>query len=264
MNKTEKIMKATIAVGFANKYYTLWRIWLIEEQKFFGTVTRTYYEYVQNLSYSREEAIKKARKHLKPHQSTVKVDTSLRGKTQSWYSSDSIEYREDIMLFGKYQKQDFETVLENDLDYLLWYYNATKNTEKFSEILEDLLVVKGYLKTYKGELMTRDEYEKAIEQEKLDSMIKGHFYEEKERLDLTLTLMKHFTFNGYYGLVDVQIFKDEFNREFTYLGTSPVDINQGDSAVITGTISHDEYREKPQTKIKRVKMKTSLQEVDMK
>jgi hypothetical protein len=107
------------AIGFANKFYTLWSIntepvyTTDSNGKHWLTGHNTRYTYHKNISFDLEKA-----KELYP---TLSVSEDLRGKTNSWVSADK---KEDlcphIMKFGKYYGRDVNELIEVDFQYLLW------------------------------------------------------------------------------------------------------------------------------------------------
>ena len=71
------------AIGFTNKYYTLWEIW--EEHRPLGngrSYVITHYNYIKNISFDRETAISKYPE--------LPIDETLRGHTRSWNSTKEV------------------------------------------------------------------------------------------------------------------------------------------------------------------------------
>ena len=69
----------TTAIGFANKYYTLWQI--SEDKQNLGNgrfSIVTHHTYIKNISFDRQTAIEKYPDAI--------IDETLKGKTQSWDS----------------------------------------------------------------------------------------------------------------------------------------------------------------------------------
>lgn len=106
------------AIGFSNKFYTLWSIdtepvyttdaygknWLT------GYYTR--YTYHKNISFDLEKA-----KALHP---TLEVQEDLRGKTESWTTENKEDLCPQIMKFGKYYGKDINELLDQDFQYIIW------------------------------------------------------------------------------------------------------------------------------------------------
>ena len=102
------------AIGFSNKYYTLWHI--EEETRPLGNGCNyviTHYTYIKNISFDKETALAKY--------PNATLDESLRGKTASW-SSQPKEVWDNVNCyrFGRYK---YEVIGLSDLTYLEWYWN---------------------------------------------------------------------------------------------------------------------------------------------
>jgi uncharacterized protein (DUF3820 family) len=106
------------AIGFANKYYTLWSIdkepvYITDAYgKHWLTGYNTRYTYHKNISFDLEKA-----KALYP---TLEVQEDLRGKTDSWTTENKEDLCPQIMKFGKYYGKDINELLEQDFQYLVW------------------------------------------------------------------------------------------------------------------------------------------------
>ena len=106
------------AIGFANKFYTLWSI---DRQPIYTTDCNgthwltgynTHFTYHKNISFDLEKA-----KTLHPN---LEVQEDLRGKTSSWTSENREDLCPQIMKFGKYIGFDINDLLEKDFQYLVW------------------------------------------------------------------------------------------------------------------------------------------------
>ena len=95
----------TTAIGFSNKYYTLWQI--EEETRPLGNGCNyvvTHYYYIKNISFDKDKALAKY-----PNAS---LDENLRGKTASWSSRPKEVWTNvDVFRFGKYK---FEKSKDNN------------------------------------------------------------------------------------------------------------------------------------------------------
>ncbi len=106
------------AIGFANKFFTLWSIDTEPVQttdaygKHWLTGYNTRYTYHKNISFDLEKA-----KALYP---TLEVQEDLRGKTNSWTTENKEDLCPQIMKFGKYYGKDINELLEQDFQYLVW------------------------------------------------------------------------------------------------------------------------------------------------
>jgi len=123
----------TYAIGFANKFYTLWSI--TEETKPLGngrSYMITHYMFIKNISFEKEVAMKKY--------PNIPVVENLRGKTASWYTTKEVWDNVDTFRFGKYKYDKIETV--NDLAYIAWYWNQIDGEHK--AYVSDILKTNGY------------------------------------------------------------------------------------------------------------------------
>lgn len=125
----------SLKIGFSTQYYTLWDVVTSKEftqgNKFYNV---THFNYIQNLSYSEKEAIKKASDmgciDLVP-------DEELKGKSASFMTKDKPVYEEWEFNRGKYENKDIRIC--DDLGYLKWYFeNNFKGNNEFviNRILE--------------------------------------------------------------------------------------------------------------------------------
>lgn len=106
------------AIGFANKYFTLWSIdtrpvyTTDSNGKHWLTGHNTYYTYHKNISFDLEKA-----KSLYP---TLEVQEDLKGKTNSWVTENKEDLCPQIMKFGKYYGRDINELAEQDFEYIIW------------------------------------------------------------------------------------------------------------------------------------------------
>ena len=120
---------AITAIGFANKYYTLWNI--TEESKPLGNGHNyivTHYNYIKNISFDKETALAKYPEAI--------LDENLRGKTISWESTKEVWDNVDVFRFGKYKYQNIKET--NDLNYTAWYWDQVDGDHK--------IFISGFLK----------------------------------------------------------------------------------------------------------------------
>ena len=125
-------MGTITAIGFTNKYYTLWEI--SEETKPLGngiSYIVTHYNYIKNISFDKETAISK-------YPNAV-IDENLRGKTQSWESKKEVWDNVDTFRFGKYRG---EKITGSDISYLEWYWDQVDSEHK--DYVSKILVENGY------------------------------------------------------------------------------------------------------------------------
>lgn len=126
------------AIGFTNKFYTLWEI--TEETRPLGNGHNcivTHYNYIKNISFDKETALAKYPNAI--------FDDNLRGKTISWESTKEVWDNVDVYRFGKYK---YEKIDNRELNYLAWYWNNIYE-EDHKKFVEDVLTANGYeIRTY--------------------------------------------------------------------------------------------------------------------
>jgi len=234
-------MKPTI--GFTNKYYTLWKVskpYSVDNGYF--TETKQDYQYIQNLSYDFEVAKQKMTEQYGERKWDINLE--VRGKSKSFSKSLSIKYNEGVFLFGQYKGSSFDEV--NDFDYKQWYWEATKDTEKFSQKLHDELQLIGGIVMWKDEWVTLNSFEKIIDNliDAIDRNMyeSGLFHTEGERVTLDLVFQSHTTKQTSFGLMSKYHFVDKNTyRNYFYEGSRNIDIKPNDLVTITGTIKHVSY-----------------------
>lgn len=122
-----------MAIGFTNKFYTLWEI--TEETRPLGNGHNyivTHYTYIKNISFDKETALAKYPNAI--------FDDSLRGKTRSWESTKEVWDNVDVYRFGKYK---YEKIDNRDLNYLAWYWDNIY-VEDHKKFVENVLTANGY------------------------------------------------------------------------------------------------------------------------
>jgi hypothetical protein len=120
-------MSTIKAIGFANKYYTLWSI--TEQNQYVTDINGnswlsgvyTVFQYHKNISIDLEKT-----KILHPD---LEIWEDLRGKTSSWLKKSEKNLCPNIIDFGKYYKYTVESILEIDFNYLIWLCDNRSNTE---------------------------------------------------------------------------------------------------------------------------------------
>ena len=122
------------AIGFANKFYTLWQI--SEETKPLGngrSYVITHYTYVKNISFDKETALAKY--------PGATLNENLHGMTRSWDSAPKEVWDNvDTFRFGKYA---YTKIADNtDTNYIAWYWEQISNEHK--EYVGSVLKSRGY------------------------------------------------------------------------------------------------------------------------
>ncbi len=131
------------AIGFANKFYTLWSIDTnpVYTTDSYGqhhlTGHDTRYTYHKNISFDLDKA-----KALYPD---LEVREDLRGITTSWTSENKEDLCPQIMKFGKHYGKDINELLEQDFQYLVWLYENSRHSSNGKYVM-GLPKIQEYLK----------------------------------------------------------------------------------------------------------------------
>lgn len=108
----------TLKIGFANKYYTLWRLSeRLVDTPCGGSEVVKEYTYVKNISMDEETA--------KSKYPNIEYDETLKGKTGSFTiyekpKQQKVGYAPNVYHFGKYKGESFEEA--GDVSYAVWYW----------------------------------------------------------------------------------------------------------------------------------------------
>lgn len=167
------------AIGFAEKYFTLWNICKKDVQCSTYVDHQTICQYIKNISMD------EAKVHeLYPG---VEIDWNLKGH-HTFIASSVKEWDNTKFLFGKYQGNKIDE--STDYDYMQWYYDAGIPDES-KAIIEAILTQNGYVKSG-NRLITDAEY----------NQIKAYEAEEAEQMEQVKNGECHFEsnidYNGYY------------------------------------------------------------------
>jgi hypothetical protein len=160
-----------LAIGFTNKYFTLWDIQSSPQysQDSHGHVTLTHtsviYTYLQNLSMTESEAIAKAKAKGCVN---LEVDKELFGRNESW----SVIHKGYCFLpddlcplftFGKYEGTKILNC--TDIQYLLWFFSKTN-----SRYAKMILLQNGYVEL-NNHIYTKAQFEEIQESRKAKELM---------------------------------------------------------------------------------------------
>ena len=159
-----------LAIGFAEHYFTLWRITYMRERVAPGCVQeKTYFDYIKNISHDENTAFAKY--------PDAKYDPNLRGKTRSWSSSPKEVWTDvDTFRFGKYKYRKIDEV--NDIGYTKWYYCAASDEEHKKYVLS-FLTRFGYT-LYNGEIISNEEFERIKQEEENANSVENEMISSAE------------------------------------------------------------------------------------
>lgn len=248
-------------IGFTNEYYTLW---LAHDERvhikngFYSVVT--FYKYIQNLSKQVNEAVSKVMdRYSIENIEDVNIDTDLRGEDHIKYLHYKPTDFPHLFQFGKYECMPIN--ISEDGEYIKWYICVCEN-EKSVNVAKARILELNYklysLKDGSVEYLTPDQYECKVreitEHLRIDNLLNGYHFEDKERVELELREIDSFTFEGVYGTTWVITFESKCGKLFKYIGRSCFDIPQDQFIKVKATINHSEYQGKLETKLQRIKL----------
>jgi len=121
------------AIGFANKFYTLWEV--TKDTVYYNNGRHeeiTKCNYIKNISFDKETAMKAY--------PGVEFDESLKGHTRSWESVKIIWDNVNTFRFGKYSGMKIDDVYNNS--YLEWYWNNIYGDHR--DYVSSVLESRGY------------------------------------------------------------------------------------------------------------------------
>jgi len=269
MSATKNTPIKGLKIGFANKYFTLWiisepyRVYTSKESFYW----RTDYTFIKNLSLDKDRAVKKAIEYNRGHE--VSIDMDLRGKGSFWTSSNSEKAPEDLTVFkfGKYRGKKFTEV--DDVNYISWYIEQISDLTPEGTILQNDVNYKPYMickrilekagYVYENYRWISPEWQKSKKEEEA---MNGHHFENGARVDLTVTILRIYSYEGYDQYTGRDFWttiltcKTDDDKIVKYVGGSPFcgDGSEGETFKIKATIKHTTYKDKNETRIQRVKV----------
>lgn len=209
------------AIGFTNKYYTLWDI--SDPQPMYNGSNKigekVYHLFLQNLSFDLEKAQERF-KEITGADEAPEADPNLKGTGRSFWSFDKYDQEEEdhsTFPFGKYVGQKISEC--EDVSYLEWFYGQTMDHDdhvvnrlkEFDRVVE-----------FNGVWILKKDYCRKSIDYTLENGKRGYHETAGERVELTLMLVNSFSFEGAFGWVWVHQFIDSKNRLFTYMGSGDI------------------------------------------
>jgi len=235
-------------IGFSNVYYTLWDV---EKEDVYITVnnehrksgTNIKYTYYQNLSKFLDKANEKFL--TLTGENAPKPDETLNGKSNSFSLFEKSEiYNKGEFNFGKYAGQLIINC--TDYKYLLWCLSSDSIYNEDKENAKTVLLSNGYVENLnKTGICTVDELNNQIEQNKKalyeKSLIRGFNFNDKEKIELDVTVHSISGFNSQYGYINVYQFLTSDLKIVKYSGNKYYSVEVGDNIKIKGTIKHNSF-----------------------
>lgn len=254
-------------IGFTEQYYTLWHVSppvkeFMNDREYRLNQT---YTYLQNLSKDLQKAQCKVKNdpNLNVGEEVI-IDLELRGKHSFTVSEIVSKLEWNEFSFGKLKFQDIR--LSEDI----WQLNRAMNEEN-TEIRQALamnrLIDLGELVEYNGEFISKLAYKRELTriEEAKDC---GHFFNDGEKVQVSVTLEKQFTFSTHFNYNEVintvMVFRTEDNKILKYVGANPPTIYNEDGytlpldnmkcITLKATVKHTEYKGQKETRLQRIKI----------
>ncbi len=278
-----------LTIGFTTVYYTLWNVEEpYEEKRYYdgmciGSVTKQNVNYIQNLSMDFEKAKEKVKGEyvidldLKSHNSFTRVLSSNIKNRDEFYPQNCFSFgklegseimaSEDIWQLDRaYQKERSprrkvyarRRLIElGNLVKYTWYSeekigdaNWGKRDENGNLLPEDIKY-----HNVRHNYTTPEHVERIKSSDYIDSLEKGHLFNNGEKVTLEIKLLPSlsFGFDGTYGRTYIETYATKDGKMVKYMGSSPVDISEDEFVKVTATIKHDSYNGVQETKLLRIK-----------
>lgn len=178
-----------LRIGFSTQYYTLWDVnFQVTYDGQGRPYYNTYYMYIQNLSIDLDKATQKA---IKKGCQDTEIDHELFGRntyfeTKKPMFTELTKHNAYYFCFGKYY--DTGIIVNNDVKYLGWYFQQTRNL-----IVEKRISDLGYM-FFGEELIQKSEFLDRVTMQQI-----AHDFETKtfETGKLTINdIQKNLDYNG--------------------------------------------------------------------
>lgn len=246
---------ATI-IGFATQFYTLWDV---QVQQHYSTINSQHYH--TGTTYT-NTYIKKIAKSLDKVQTLypgVTIDESLRGLSRSFSTRIKIELPQTVFPYGQ-----LEGALIMECTNVFQLKRLFENTDHYQHtarrraLARRRLIQLGELVKPDAKLNLSDKYInpthlKYVIERKQREDASGYFFNEGDKVQLTLRKVHSTGYDSAYGFVSIVTYQDSEDRLFYYKGSNPPNIDD-EMVDVKCTIKHSEYKEVKQTLIQRVKV----------
>lgn len=256
-------------IGFTEVYYTLWVTYppikeFINDREYRESQTFTY---VQNLSKDLTKAQEKVKNspYLNAGEDVI-IDLELRGHSSFTNYGDVVtELNWNEFSFGKLRFQDIRT---SDDIWQLKRATEQEDTEIRRALALNRLIDLGEFVDYNGEIISK--YALKYRLEKIEEAKDcDHFYTDGEKINVTVTLEKQFTFSTYFNYNEVvntvMVFRTSEGKILKYVGSAPpsyqiedgyyLDLKQENlHLTLKATVKHTEYKGQKETRLQRIKI----------
>jgi len=126
---------SNLAIGFSNKYYTLWEMTSRVNQTVWGFETRRYYSFKKLLGKNLDK--------IKAAYPGVEINEKLNGRRRTFEEFDKRVFTSpDYFKFGKYSRTRIDEC--EDLGYLEWYIEQITDDKEHLDVVTRYLESNGY------------------------------------------------------------------------------------------------------------------------
>ena len=133
-----------LAIGFSNKYYTLWEGTVVTRTMEWGSETRRYYQFKKLLGKNIEK--------IKAAYPGVEINEKLNGRRRSFEEYDKrVVSSPEHFHFGKYARTRIDEC--EDLRYLEWYIEQITDIEDHLDVVTRYMEKNGYEISWVGKLI---------------------------------------------------------------------------------------------------------------
>ena len=244
-NTSQQYKEGQYIIGMGSKG-KFWTLWLAGGINMDGSQN---VNYLYKLSTDLDEAKRKTEGH------NVIVDPSLSG--ESWDIDHTLPLSPFRFHFGKHNGDCIEDVIKIKPEYVSWYLNTIMTKGKqFSDQREWLVsfVLKNDFVLFEDKYIPTSKRDEILKKRAFwKSLEYGHFYKDKERVQIKVKFLSSRSFESNYGTWWVVNYVDEYKQVFTYKGSRPQHFeNDGEWFTLRATIKHDTYNGKDQTLLSRI------------
>lgn len=94
-----------------------------------------------------------------------------------------------------------------------------------------------------------------LESKKAEALASGHFFTDKQRLELKIKKIGGFSFDTAFGTTFVHKYLTEDGKLVKYMGGTPPDVPTDEYVTVAATVKHGNYKGVDETKLQRIKIK---------
>ena len=248
-NTSQQYKQGQYIIGMGSKG-KFWTLWLAGGINIDGSQD---VNYLYKLSTDLDEAKRKTKGF------NVIVDQSLSGQTWEIDTIEAPPLSPFRFHFGNHNGEFIKDVIKIKPNYVSWYLNTImeeKKGDQFEDQREWLVsfVLKNDFVLFEDKYMPTSKRDEILKKRAFwTSLEYGHFYKDKERVQIKVKFLNSRSFEGNFGTWWVVNYVDEYKQVFTYKGSRPQHFeNDGEWYTLRATIKHDTYNDKDQTLLSRI------------